>query len=111
MDIDRRTSEQDEFNRRVDEVVTIQNLILFVFFGDLSRFQSQDFFVSKTGNPAEDFRFRHDFGVIATNYTILNVQNNGGGSSSVDWPVRTAATIPTDDVDDTEFITLTARKP
>ncbi len=107
--VDRRTSDQDEFNRAVSRSIDITTLILEGFFGNLSEFQTKDFFVSKTTNPAEDFRFRHSFGLLATDYTLLNVQNNGGGSSSVSWPERTAprSTLPADGVDDREFITLT----
>ena len=107
--IDRRTSEQDEFNREVSLALDLTESILTQFFGDLSLFQSKDFFVSKTTNPAEDFRFRHGFGVVATDYAILNASNNGGGSSSVDYPVRTSDIddLPVEDVDDREFITLT----
>lgn len=106
--VDRRTTEQDEFNRETDNTITDMLRVLFGFFGELDRFQTKDFQFSKTTNPTEDARFRHDFGFLATNYTVLNAQNNGGGSSSVDWPVRTApiATLPVAGVDDTEFITL-----
>lgn len=104
--IDRRTTEQDEFNRRAANEIEQIGFVLVQFFGELSEFQQKDFILIKTTNPIQDFRFRHSFGKIATNYTLLGAQNNGGGSATVEWPGRPANPIPTTDVDDEEFITL-----
>lgn len=107
LDADRRTTEQDDFNREVNADLTSLEDLSFLLDGDSDLAQIKDFVLFKTTNPVADFRFRHNFGVIATHYGVLNVRNNGGGSSSVDHPVRTASAVPTAGVDDAEFLTLT----
>lgn len=110
LEADRRTTEQDEYNRTVDNTLTT---IILAIGGTLglavvSQFQTRDFLIEKTTNPIENFTLRHDFGRVATNYEILNAQANGGGAVTVDYPGRpTVSTdIPLAGVDDQTFITL-----
>ena len=106
LDQDRRTTEQDEFNREVNDTLTEVVDALEGEFGDLTLHQTKEFSFEKTGTPLEDLRFRHNFGVIVTSYRIIGMQALSGGSASVEWPGRPADPIPTADVDDEEFVTL-----
>ena len=105
-DQDRRSDEQDEFNREADNRITLILGVLVQFFGDLDQFQQAEFQLVKTTNPLEIFRFFHGFGVVATNYELLGAQANGGGANTVEWPGRPTNPIPTPDVDDENYITL-----
>lgn len=108
LEADRRTTEQDEFNRNVDNTLTAIILAVGGSIGlaVLQALRTKDFLVEKTNNPIEDFRLRHNFGLIATNYELLNAQANGGGATTVDFPGRPSVDLPVEGVDDTEFITL-----
>lgn len=106
MDVDRRTTEQDEFNRAIQRRQGLIEGLLNIVFGDPQLIQIKEFVFEKTAGGTESARFRHDFGEIVTEYQLLNVQGTSGAGITVEYPGRLSQSIPETGVDDEEFITL-----
>lgn len=102
----RRTDEQDQFNREIDRRLGLTESLFTLLFGDPQLIRIKEFKFEKTAGGSESARFRHGFGEIVTEYELLNVQGTSGAGITVEYPGRLSQSIPEVGVDDKEFITL-----